>query len=340
MTDSVTSSVVRATRPSRKHRSTQSLDPVPSKRTKIAVDLGGGGYSEAEQAVLRQAAAILDIPHERLLAAAKESRHNANVPTTDTDDTLSSASDHAEDAPPECTESFTLTLPPLAKRRSRTGASSTAKLHPASQHPNDGHDICDSVLPWLSNFSDPALEIRSEFMSFSRDTNDLARPVYNQWELDLYNNANMWAGNDMESFTFLNSESTALARVPPVSATKDIPLSSNEEEAFDPLYRELSPVGPSIVPQDVAGNSNQNIEAGSSNGPSLTSSRRFEDDSLQNSEAPDRPPKRKAVSSGDADNTKIKRRGPFRDAEKRQETSLTRKLVACIRCRMQRIRVS
>lgn len=33
------------------------------------------------------------------------------------------------------------------------------------------------------------------------------------------------------------------------------------------------------------------------------------------------------------------RRGPFRTEQHRQQTAQTRKLVACLRCRMQRIRV-
>jgi hypothetical protein len=337
---SAPSSAARAAHPPRKRRSSQSLDSTPSKGDNIAVDLHDG-YSEAEQAVLRQAATILGISLEGLLAAAKTSRHIASVFTTDTDAPPSSDSDHAEDSPPEGAGPFTLTLPPIAKRRSRPGTSSSVKHHPASRRPNVNQDLSDLAIPCLSNFSEPALEVGSELVSFSGDTHELAAAVDNQWDLDFYNYPNMWDGNDMQPLMFPNPESAALAPVPSISASEDTPIPSYEEEAFDSLQSQTTPVHPSIALRDAPGDSSQNSQAAFDDDSLTTSSRRFEDVSLENSKAPDRPSKRKATSSpGDTNNTKIKRRGPFLDAEKRHETGLTRKLVACIRCRMQRIRVS
>lgn len=51
-------------------------------------------------------------------------------------------------------------------------------------------------------------------------------------------------------------------------------------------------------------------------------------------------PNRKRKRTGSGSKSRPMRRGPFKDPAQRRETGLTRGLVACIRCRMQRIRVS
>jgi hypothetical protein len=293
-----------------------------AKRVKITTSSRPNEFSKAEQIILRGAAEILDISLEQLLEVTGTSRSVSSSNTSFESDYASSSSSEAiGGAPPDtATAPFALKLPDISQRQRQNSRLDKPTLQHSSTAAREGRNwTSDGVIPWISGFSDfnQEPELWNDFLPFDAYGVDLTAHMGN-------------TGIEIEQNDWPSLETTHASPVPHDSLDSlhvenrghsDAPFAN--PAAFQPPGFELQ--CPSFnSPVTV---SNQSKASGLQTPPTQGTS-------------PGKPKERSVtVTEGPKSRTKRKRRGPFLDSEQRQETGLTRRLGACIRCSMQRIRV-
>jgi hypothetical protein len=279
-----------------------------AKRTKIGTSSRPNGFSKAEKIILRGAAKILDISLEQLHEVSGTSRSVSHNGTSFESDSASSSCSEAIGGVPQgvATAPFILKLPHISQR-----ARQNSGLHkPTTQHPSvvkDGDRANNAVTPWASGLTD-----------------------YNQ-EPEFWNDLFPTGTYEEDSTAYMNNIGTGIEQ------DDWFHISLSPRDAVGCLHVEKpdnsdAPLANSTVlqlpqPESQHPNPDSQSKAPRLQAPSTqdTVRRRLKERTITIKESAKSSTKRK--------------RGPFLDSEQRQETGLTRKLGACIRCSMQRIRV-
>jgi len=290
-----------------------------AKRTKLASS-SADRFSKAEQTILQAAAELLDIPLERLLATASSSGSLSTKSTTpeELDETESDSSnyDQAVDEVHRDTATglFALALPDFSQRSKRQPRSDKSNRAGLLDEPvatiTQNADIPPEIFE-----ADPGLGSYFDELELSNsEVNNIFYPYT--------------SGIECLPVSMAGSEHPSLSTMGPTLsfALSMGPLAQENVDVWRTNSRSLQSEFPS----------------GSLHDPeqSATVSHRIEDADIQTNVTQQVHEKEREKSpvvkrSG----PKKKWRGPFRDSEQRRETGRTRKLGACIRCSMQRIRV-
>jgi hypothetical protein len=271
-------------------------------------------YTEEELNALERAAAILGTSLADLLAS---NHSKTDITPTDTDTSISNTSS-SDSLPSEEIVPFNLKLPDFSKRASASGKPNSffSPPNPQDEIASNGSEC--SVLPWLSSF--PAdLEQRPRL---SDEIGIQEQLSYNDWELNLYNNPQIWEELGFDNFAFDNASSPVLLERTCYDEAFASPSLTTDSSTFMPSS--MPSLGQLITSQ---------VNTQGTQSPNTTTG-----DGIDTPQTPS--PSAKSRKTLQSTLTKSKRRGPFQDLRERQETGLTRKAKACLRCRMQRIRVS
>jgi len=286
-----------------------------AKRTKIGTrSRRPSEFSKAEKIILRGAAKILDISLEQLREVTGTPLSvSRNGTSFESDSASSSCSEAIDGAPPDiATTPFALKLPHISQR-----ARQNSRHHKSTaQHLSvveDGDGANNAVIPWLSGLTD-----------------------YNQ-ESEFWNNLFPTGTSEEDSTANMYNIGTGIEQ------DDWFHISPLPREALDYLHVEKpdhsdTPLAnPSVLQLPWFESQRPNPDS------SITVPYQSKASGLQNPSTQDtvrRRPKEPTITIKEStkSSTKRKHRGPFLDSEQRQETGLTRRLGACMRCSMQRIR--
>jgi hypothetical protein len=284
-----------------------------AKRTKIGTSSRPNEFSKAEKIILRGAAEILDISLEQLHEVSGKSRSvSRNGTSFESDSASSSCSEAPDDSQPAATP-IALTPPHILQR-----ARQNSRLHESTiQHLSvveDDDGANNTVIPRVSGLTD--------FWVPEFRNNLLPTGTYQEGSTAYMNN--MGTGIEQDGrFHF-----SPVPREAPDRLHVEQPDLSDTRLANPPVLqlpwfesRHPNPDSPITVSYQPTASGLQT--------PSMQDTVRR------------RPKKRMTTIKENAKSSaKRKHRGRFLDSEQRKETGLTRRLGACIRCSMQRIRVS
>jgi hypothetical protein len=297
-------------------------------------------YSEVHQHVLLAAAKTLGVPIEQLLSLAASSNLSSTSNVSSRPDSVdvfsrSSSDDHTDDiTPPEDPEhdnefdSFDFSGTEKLQRPSATNAIWDSRCADSRTHANYGvefsQDQCEKETN--RNFAEDL---------FAPPEPPQAAPISREY-YGASNSDNFSSTGDLRH---MYSPSTYSLSSYPVDCTTNDPYitpplssSATEFETFPPTYPEVfSGHIVQNIPSSrgqVLSNADWIVSTQWSDGPSMgpfVPMSDLQEDLFRNA---------KEIGSG-----KGKRRGPFRVDEQRQETGLTRRIGACIRCSIARVRV-
>jgi hypothetical protein len=290
-------------------------DSRPAKRTKMGTNSRLNEFSKAEKIILRGAAKILDISLEQLREVASTSRSvSLNGTSFESDSASSSCSETTDVATPDiATSPFALKLPHISQRaRQNSGLHKSTTQHLPVVEDGDGAN--NAVIASVSGLTDYNQEPEFWNNLFSTGTYEENSPAYMN---------NIGAGVEQDGWFHTSPLPHAALDCLHVEKPdhSDTPL-ANPPVLQLPLFKSQHP---------------------NPNSPT-TVSYESKASGLQTSSAQDtvrRKPKEGTITIKESaiSSTKRKHRGPFLDLKQRQETGLTRRLGACMRCSMQRIRV-
>jgi hypothetical protein len=246
---------------------------------------------------------------------------SSNNTTFESDYASSSSSEAIGGTPPDTvTAPFALKLPDISQRQRQNSRLHKPTLQDSSTAAREDRNwTSDVIIPWISGFSDfnQEPELWNDFFPLEDCGVDPTAHMGN-------------TGIEIEQNDWPNLETTHASPVPPDSLDSlhvenrghsDAPF-ANPPVFQPPRFESQCPNFNSPVTA-----SNQSKASGIQTPPTQGA-------------GPRKPKERSVtVTEGPKSRTKRKRRGPFLDSEQRQETGLTRRLGACIRCSMQRIRV-
>ncbi|KAH8638100.1 hypothetical protein IG631_05870 [Alternaria alternata] len=302
----------------------------PSKRTRMNPELQS--YDEIHQHVLLAAAKTLRVPVEKLLSLAASSNVSSRPHSVDVF-SRSNSDDPADDiTPPEDSEhddeydSYDFSSPEKLHRSSTANTIWDPRIYSQT---HTGHNI-ESVQNQRGRETNKSFDVDLFAPPDSGQAPPTPRDDHGVSNNDGFSSTgNSWNGYSAHDFSVpsyqVGCTNTDQYLTPPLSA------STSELDSFTAAYLEASPAQIVQSLQGFDGQSSANAHWGMVNqwsgGPSVGSFDPISDvqeDVFQN-----------ARFGG---NNKGKRRGPFRVAEQRQETGLTRRIGACIRCSIQRIR--
>jgi hypothetical protein len=303
-----------------------------AERTKIGTSSRPNEFSKAETIILRGAAEILDISLEQLHEVTGTSRSVSRNGTSFESDSASSSCSEVSDGAQPATTPFALKPAHIWQR-----ARQNSRLHKSTiQHLSvleDGDGANNTVIPRVSGLTDYK---GPEFWN-----NFLPTGTYEEDSTAYVNN--IGTGIEQDGWFHL---SPVPREAPDYSHVEQPDLSDTTPFANPPVLqlpwfesRHPNPDSPiTISYQSKASGlqppSMQDTVSYQSNASGL------QPPSMQNT-VRRRPKERMTTIKGSAkSSTKRKHRGHFLDSEQKKETGLTRRLGACIRCRMQRIRVS
>ena len=268
----------------------------------------GGEYTDEDHNALRRVATLFGKSVQALLE-----QHKPTSSITMTDDDVSTSingSSRQED-----TDSFERNIPGLTRRSHHhsDSESSNAPSGPDTFIAGSGPE--STILPWLS--SCPSMEQEAGF-SFPNNEDFFDQPLLDGLELGVLQNPNIWPEIGLDDWMLQNNTLSS-----PVSKTayeSELSKAPGSASSF-PLFECDTSFLPHLI-------SSYSVETGtpiSADSPNVKSESRSPSDDGQ-----------RRNSTG----TRAKRRGPYRDAEARRRTWQTRINKACVRCSMQRIRVS
>jgi hypothetical protein len=329
------------------------LQSAHAKRPKISSNGPPKEFSKAELILLQGAADILDTPLEILLEAATATRSSSS--TSNTSNTTATTATLAESLPnstgstetldhapaetteiAETTESFTLKLPDVPQRAKNTADQngtdyerSSNAIEPTTQARGGPSEA--AVVPWLF---DDDLQFRFEDMEFPVDifgTDGNIQINNGISEFDPNINAAGFA-DELDREMGIHSMSMAAP-----TASHHVSMdyfganNTNITSYLGENYID-GPRGSVFEPQTyIPGHIEEaNVETSAQE---LVADDREKDPTTTATPIYDSP----AVTGN---GSKRKKRGAFQDQGQRKETGLTRRLRACVRCSMQRIRVS
>lgn len=299
-------------------------------------------HDEVHQYVLQAAAKILDVPVQRLLEI--ENLHSPTSGDSNSENheisSNSSSNDHIDDCTPAGSSTSSLEKIPLPTPAesfsnlekvpiaTRSRFSRKPKIQPSSFGDNNSlpfrdqsYLARDDIFPAEKRFDPPETNLFHTYPT----------PPDSQGSEMVMGDNNMWNNNSVPQFQYSqyvtqSGEIAPSALLAPVDNLSDISgfsfngypgdMSFQLDQSLQSLDNLQYP-GPewNIAPSE----------------PAQTSIDLFASSSSTESDS------KSLVKEG---STKGRRRGPFRIDEQRQETGLTRRLGACIRCSMQRIRVN
>lgn len=298
-------------------------------------------FSELEQTILKAAAKILNIPVERVLAAATDNIKSSSsvdsttassetLPTPSTPDerspaatmgSTSESSQQADDGQTVNTESdssrFELRLPNINIRR---------RTRPLARTGRTGGEIHEATLS------------RSDSLSIALDFNASQGSPVLPWLQDSFG-LNPPLG--LESFSLDDPEFLATA---PDGLDASASLSTQlPQNVFSDLVPDLivTEVNGFTRSGSLSTSALQGLEQ-----RDVTNSEVVKPDDIKDVDRPEQPGRTSSFEDTHAKSMiqyrKVtqKARGPFSDSEQQKQTTLTRRLGACIRCSIQRIRVS
>jgi hypothetical protein len=278
-----------------------------AERTKIGTSSRPNEFSKAETIILRGAAEILDISLEQLHEVTGTSRSVSRNGTSFESDSASSSCSEVSDGAQPATTPFALKPAHIWQR-----ARQNSRLHKSTiQHLSvleDGDGANNTVIPRVSGLTDYIGTGIEQDGWFHLSPVPREAPDYSHVEQpDL-------------------SDTTPFAN-PPVL---QLPwFESRHPNPDSPITISYQSKASGLQPPSMQDTVSYQSNASGLQPPSMQNTVRR------------RPKERMTTIKGSAkSSTKRKHRGHFLDSEQKKETGLTRRLGACIRCRMQRIRVS
>jgi hypothetical protein len=273
-----------------------------AKRTKIGTSSRPNEFSRAENIILRGAAEILDISLEQLHEVTGKSRSvSRNGTSFESDSASSSCSEAPNGAPPSH-------ILQRARQNSRLHKSTIQHLSVVE----DGDGANSTVTPCVSGLT-------------------------NYKEQEFWNNLLPTGTYEKDSTAYTNNIGTGIEQ------DDCFLFSPFPREAPDCLHVEQPDLSdtplanPPVLPLPWFESRHPNPDS------PITVSYQSKASGLQTPSMQDtvrRRAKERMITIKESAKSSTKRRGPFLDSEQKEETGLTRKLGACIRCSMQRIRVN
>jgi hypothetical protein len=296
-------------------------DSLQAKRTKTSTNSRPNEFSKAEKIMLRGTAEMLNISMEQLLAVTGTSRSaSSNGTSFESDYDSSSCSEAIDGALPDiATTPFALKLPDISQRARQNSSlhKSTTQYPSPAKIAEDSDGVNSAVIPWVSGLPDlnQEPEFWDDFIPTGTCEEDSAPYMNNIW-------------TNIEQDNWFNLQTTQISPLPR-EALDSLPV--------DKPHHSCAPLANPPALQ-LPGFKSQHPNPDSPITISYQSKAGVQTPSMQDKVR--KRPKERSINIEESSKSGAKRkRRPFQDLEQRQETSLTRRLRACIRCRMQRIRV-
>ena len=285
-------------------------------RTKLESRNHENGYTEEEHNVLEKAARVLGMSVQCL-----KEQHKPSSSIAMTDDDASTSVN--ESFPQTDIDSFQLKMPRLTRRSHHPSDSESSNALSEPDAPRIDRGSKPAIIPWLS--SCPLMEQDIGF-SFPNNEEFLDQPLLDGLEVGVLQNPNIWSEIAYDNDWMLPNNTLSLP-FPETTYGSNIPDPQNSA-SFLPLFE----CDASFIPRLT---SSRSVDTGTpasmyeslgADSPHVKSECHFSENDGQ-----------RRHSTG---NRAKRPRRSYQDPAVRLETSQTRRDKACVRCSMQRVRVS